>query len=417
MSSLIFITSLSCFAEINVINNTGFSRLRGPLVGEINPAVNTIYAGTSGDEADCDERDGTTTCNNCTATTDECNSNRIYENLILAVTFTSNNTAGLIAAGTADNTNVAIPLAVTDVNIYQPNTQVTVQIRWSDICPAIFDGATNCDDADGIANLRIGIDSDSNSQLTNDGTDDVLDIPVNISKLTVGAQASLCTNGSDPGANALVCNFVAYPGDQKVYIDDVRTECNFPNTSGSQDVRAIRFLYKQGEYPANNEGTFADLTVSDNGTCATGDTSKVVGLSENEISGLANNEPYFFRVAVVDEAGNVGHFASATGQTSVTAGGNTDTSTCFDTSAIGQNCHVVFPASVTGLLEDDLDCFITTATYGSPFKSQVRTFRTFRNLFLNSSVTGRLLIKTYYRLSPPVAKYIHNNKHLKPYAR
>ena len=51
-------------------------------------------------------------------------------------------------------------------------------------------------------------------------------------------------------------------------------------------------------------------------------------------------------------------------------------------------------------------CFIATAAYGTPFAKEIDVLRNWRDDFLEASYPGRLFIRTYYSLSPPVADNI-----------
>ena len=51
-------------------------------------------------------------------------------------------------------------------------------------------------------------------------------------------------------------------------------------------------------------------------------------------------------------------------------------------------------------------CFIATAAYGSPLAEEIDILRNWRDDFLEASYPGRLFIRTYYSLSPPVADNI-----------
>lgn len=53
-------------------------------------------------------------------------------------------------------------------------------------------------------------------------------------------------------------------------------------------------------------------------------------------------------------------------------------------------------------------CYIATAVYGSYNAPEVITLRRFRDETLKKSFLGRLFIKVYYRLSPPVAERLKN---------
>ena len=53
-------------------------------------------------------------------------------------------------------------------------------------------------------------------------------------------------------------------------------------------------------------------------------------------------------------------------------------------------------------------CYIATAVYGSYDAPQVRILRRYRDEVLKNSFWGRVFIKTYYKLSPPIADQLKN---------
>lgn len=53
-------------------------------------------------------------------------------------------------------------------------------------------------------------------------------------------------------------------------------------------------------------------------------------------------------------------------------------------------------------------CYIATAVYGSYDAPQVRILRRYRDEVLKNSFWGRVFIKTYYKLSPPIADHLKN---------
>jgi hypothetical protein len=62
-------------------------------------------------------------------------------------------------------------------------------------------------------------------------------------------------------------------------------------------------------------------------------------------------------------------------------------------------------------------CFIATAAFGSPLAREVQALRRFRDRYLVTNAPGRVFIKVYYWLSPPVADLIRQHDGLRAATR
>lgn len=62
-------------------------------------------------------------------------------------------------------------------------------------------------------------------------------------------------------------------------------------------------------------------------------------------------------------------------------------------------------------------CYIATAAYGTPYACEVEILREFRDTRLVTNAPGRLLVNTYYALSPPLAALIARSPALRSVTR
>ena len=63
------------------------------------------------------------------------------------------------------------------------------------------------------------------------------------------------------------------------------------------------------------------------------------------------------------------------------------------------------------------NCFIATAAFGDPLDQRINILRRFRDTVLLKSDIGRYLVAFYYKMSPPIAAYIHQHKPLQVMTR
>lgn len=68
-------------------------------------------------------------------------------------------------------------------------------------------------------------------------------------------------------------------------------------------------------------------------------------------------------------------------------------------------------------VQDPNGCFIATAAFGTPLAYEVNELRYWRDTTLTKHLLGKLIVKFYYKVSPPIANLIKNNQILKSVIR
>jgi hypothetical protein len=78
--------------------------------------------------------------------------------------------------------------------------------------------------------------------------------------------------------------------------------------------------------------------------------------------------------------------------------------------------HIEYRCSACGiewresLARKGAGCFIATATFGTPMAHEVNILKKFRDSFLLRNRTGKMLVFSYYKLSPPIARAIKKSE-------
>jgi hypothetical protein len=107
-------------------------------------------------------------------------------------------------------------------------------------------------------------------------------------------------------------------------------------------------------------------------------------------SGLTNGITYYYSAFTYDSSENFSPAISADGVT---------------------------PGASTGGGGGGGGCFIATAAYGTPVSNEVVRLCVFRDRYLMTNLPGKIFVKTYYKVSPPAAKFISGNEPLKRFVR
>jgi len=335
-----------------------------------------------------------------------CNDRGIHPDLHFVITFTAETDGYPGITYTRNGGTTAIEPIIQPIWTPKGST-VSFTTRWSKICDAV--GASygagsvtpNCEVADPdiapYATFNVGIYTDTPTQLVDSAqiTIKIADLPPNDGDESTTAY---CPDG-EAAPNPGPCRFEVVPGDSKVAIRSLHVA----SSGTALDKYQLRVLWEEGTGP----GAFANITSAsahadlDFIYDAAGSTND---LSNSRIDGFTNDVNYVFKVALIDEAGNVGYYTRS------------DADTACDFSP-NPNCHEARPGEVVGVLADELNCFIATAAYGSALAPQVETFREFRNKVLLPNEWGRRFVQYYYEHSPKYARLIQENPILRASVR
>ena len=139
------------------------------------------------------------------------------------------------------------------------------------------------------------------------------------------------------------------------------------------------------------------------------------------MKGLTNGKGYYIRVGVVDNANNLSAVTSDDNIRSAAADCAVQPAVSSDPwiqPSGNMNCaYYAKPDEVLGLLNQDMNCFIATAAYGSQTSKYLDMLRDFRMQRLVPYEMGRKFIYTYYKYGPYAARYITEHPSLKSVAQ
>ena len=360
-----------------------------------------VFGGIAGSDEECS---GSETCNNCDKTAMACNEVRIYNNTECELDILSDSTNGpiLVRHGdrdTLDETNGDIP----------SGSSARLTIKWKNICDAADGGTDGCNTNANVT-LTVGVDGNDDGDLSDD-EDDTTTIQFFITKPEDTVTTDTVGNCDDQNTKNGVCSFIAFPGDQKVFMDDLQFgEPNF-NTSGQVEFNRLR-VYISTEGFASALPGLSDIPPKNLQFSSLNEDSNEFHVNDKSVGGLKNDITYFFRIAVMDEANNIAYFTSEDHIKSITA--------CNEESGAfnADECpYSAVPQEVYGLLSKDVNCFIATAAYGSSLSPKVDTFRQFRDQILLPHSLGKALVQAYYKYSPPLAQWIAPKKAIRAIVR
>ncbi len=368
-------------------------------------ATQKIYGGSAGPLSACDQISNST-CDTCANTPAgvACNKKRIHPGLYLTISIRSD-TAGRVVL--ADNVSSTIYF---QGNTIGAGSTGSISILWSDLClriqaytsqPTNTSVGSNCE-FNGSTIFKIGVDSPPSTGGVPDGTiNDSTTVDIRLQAF-VGPQVDALTHldtltSCDATITGYpVCAFKVLKGDEKAIVDAAEVAVSKALSTGYWGIpyKYMRLYFTTGSdfnqlFATRPDSVDLELVADSAG----GDPQ----LSNDVIPDLTNGQQYVFTAATVDEAGNVGAY--------------------MPVSMLNAN-HTVIPEAVSGLLTQDFQCFVATATFGTPDAKEVVTLRKFRNYMLkNYQSFSEPLVHAYYKNSPPLARFIEDRPWAKAISR
>ncbi len=382
-----FLLTVEVDANIEIVSISGASNY---LIDE-----NTVkvFAGTSG--VDC--RGNESTCDNCTGhvITEQrigsCNENRINDlGGSLSINFSKSSPGFPIITNREKDTNLKPSVSEGE----ESSSASFISIRWNILCTYIV-GNSNCDSDDAKGTIYVGLDADDDGMLSANEHSVAINITVSNMEDVVDMQTT--ENG--------ISEFQIYPGDGKVYLLDNETDVyddfeegmnvlgTFPSYKGLINFNEIRLYYIE-----SNSGCNDVYKIQNNSGYVSTNILELDGeggfkVDKTFFSGFENKKQYVFKLALVDESGNVGLF--------------TPNTSCED------RYHTATPDDVYGIFGDSDRCFIMETANASSLSPSIGILRKFRDKKLLGSNIGKRIVDGYYKYSPHMARLARENKILK----
>lgn len=398
--------SSPAFAQIQ-INSITSSRVGNYEIAE-NQLSATVWGGLAGGlVGECASPSTTSTCNNCAADDTACNDKRIHENLVFQVSITvTGDISGTVQVGFIDGSAFGDTISFnSSAGTLSKGQSATVTFDWGQICTKL--GAGSCIASAALTDITESVAIAVTNDTPSSSNWAAIKFYLHYPNSTAGIDVLSC---SDASPSSGICFLHASPGDQKVYIQDLQSVGGYPSNN-TVALTHLRIFISETNYASANylsNDLYVDLDIPDDGV---GEPTPGI------VDGLENNKVYFFRPAVVDKARNIAFLAG----TDLTGYDDSCPAVADMTTAVigdDHNCKMIAePLAVYGLLTEDLNCFISTAAFGSSMSKEVQTFRSFRNRYMMDHPLGVKFRRAYYKYGPQAANYIHNHPWMKPIAR
>jgi hypothetical protein len=383
LSALIstFLISSLAMADLTYNSISGVSNIDTTTT----PTKPVIYGGFT-PSSTCASTDNLSTCDSCAAGTAlaPCNKNAVYTSLYMTVVLNTSSTINSASDVTAKIDTTPIYPTVT-----LGSGTVTLKFLWSDICSKSSTNDSTCVSA---VTADLVITAASSGTTGTAGTFTFHIVTSSASSSTNPTYTDCPDDSVTPPVNSGFCHFEAFPGDSKVYADNLGISDGYPASTAGPDFKSLIFFYEpQITADANDPAaTVARITTKSPYFEMNINNTVSPPTVDERISGLTNAQTYCFVMANRDLTGNIYYFTPVSAITD-------------------KNILCATPERVVGLL-DDKHCFIATAAFGSDMAPEVQSFREFRNEYLLPYDWGKTFVKTYYKYSPKYAAMISQSE-------
>lgn len=378
-------------AGASLVDLTGYTQGSTTGNGTTTTVTPYIYGGIAGT---CTPASSTDTCDSCATQTSlvTCNHNNVSVNGSVVLTFTTTDTSATVAPEIRATSSSGVILDSAP-NWTTGATSFTTTIPWATLCTNFSSGASSSCSSDGSLDIWVGFPSNS-------GATSYTTVHIVFRNANTTSNYSDCGT-SDDGTNFGFCHFTTFPGDGKIYAEDLTAANNFPaSPNASAKFTNLLFFYD------SQQSSEDDLTILSRINSASSYFSLAMNLNatppvaDDRITGLSDGVRYCLVMASQDATGIINYFTPNT----LFPGAGAQSDLCTS------------PEPVVGLL-DDKHCFIATAAWGSDMAPEVQSFRDFRNKYLLPFAWGQKFVKTYYKYSPKYANMIAGNETAKTVVR
>ena len=208
----------------------------------------------------------------------------------------------------AGGTTVVMPNAITSGAQLTTGSNDSITIMWSDLCNALTGDSTCQTGTINYQNIYIALDS-YNPPTFAQGTTQPIMVHILAGANDGSANGNDIMSGCfDRQSNTMapgygICNFYVHARDKKVSIENVS-----PTTTCNENYNAVRMYYQ----PDDGKNTFMNATYGSSNYADFALDSGCNPVGEWSINNLQNSVGYFFRISMVDVAGNNLFLLSAT---------------------------------------------------------------------------------------------------------